>query len=697
MTNIVGGKSWFRKMLLRTTAIALLTVAAADGHAMAAQPFGMPASISEIAKQQFGNDAAWYQNNIPFFESSDTQLDEVYYYRWSIVRAHQRDLGAQGFITTEFLNDVGWQRWPWASLNDATGFHIGEDRWLRDRRYASDYINYMYNGGNDRHFSEAIADAAYQRYLVDGDKNEILQNLPAMISVYNQWSDHFDQSKGLYWIEPIADATEYTISSIDASGGQDGFFGGQAFRPSINAYMFANARAISRLAALAGQNDVAKDFAGRAAALKANIQAALWSPDFDHFIDRYQVTNQYVSYWNPIRGRELVGYLPWTFEVVDDAANYGGAWQHALSPNELGGAHGLRTDEPSYQYYMRQYRYDAATGRPECQWNGPAWPFQTTQVLLGMANLLNDYKQHSVTPADYIGLLRQYTALHYTNGKLDLQEDYNPDTGNIIVGLDRSHHYFHSGYVDLILSGLVGIRPQADDPLSADKLVVNPLIPAVGDPRSLTWFRVRNVPFHGHLVDVTWDANGTYFPKGLTVSADGQRLAHKATLQKVQAVLPRITPPAINRPIDQAVQIDPNTQNQSNGYPHASAATNADAASLHAAIDGRVWFYPEAVNGWSSDPGIINQWFAIDFGKTVQVQRAEIAFFSDGRQFDVPASYRLQAWTPTGWQNIQAQADKPLANGITRVSWPMVNTTQIRLVLKQKPGFSTRLVELKVF
>ena len=42
-------------------------------------------------------------------------------------------------------------------------------RWLRDRRYAGDYIDFLYeHGGNDRHFSEAIADAAYARFLVDG-------------------------------------------------------------------------------------------------------------------------------------------------------------------------------------------------------------------------------------------------------------------------------------------------------------------------------------------------------------------------------------------------------------------------------------------------------------------------------------------------------------------------------------------------
>lgn len=55
---------------------------------------------SAIASQYFGNDAAWYKDRISYFESSDTQLQDVFYYRWKIFRAHQRDLGEKGYIST---------------------------------------------------------------------------------------------------------------------------------------------------------------------------------------------------------------------------------------------------------------------------------------------------------------------------------------------------------------------------------------------------------------------------------------------------------------------------------------------------------------------------------------------------------------------------------------------------------------------
>jgi hypothetical protein len=48
---------------------------------------------------------------------------------------------------------------------------------------------------------------------------------------------------------PDRDATAFAIASLEASGGKDGG-GGEAFRPTINSYMYANALAISNIASL---------------------------------------------------------------------------------------------------------------------------------------------------------------------------------------------------------------------------------------------------------------------------------------------------------------------------------------------------------------------------------------------------------------------------------------------------------------
>jgi hypothetical protein len=656
-----------------------------------AEPPALPLDEHRIAVDRFGNDARWYEGNIPFFEASDPLLTRIFYYRWQIFRAHQRDLGRQGYISTEFLDDVSWQREPYASLNDASAFHIAEGRWLRNRRYADDYINFLYEGGgNDRHFSEGIAGAVWGRYLADGDAEGATRHLDAMRHIYNLWDDHFDFDRRLYWIEPLLDATEYTISSIDASGGKDGFRGGDAFRPSINAYMFDNARAISRIAALAGDAATASDYAARAADLKAHVEADLWSPTLGHFVDRYQQGNAFVRRWEPIHGRELVGYLPWTVDMVTGDPHFASAWSHLLSPAELGGRKGLRTVEPSYEYYMRQYRIDAATGGRECQWNGPVWPFQTTQALTGLANQLEGPPQSAVTRSDYLRLLRQYAALHMHGDHPDLQEDYDPRTGQPIVGLARSHHYFHSGFDDMIVAGLVGLRPRPDDILE-----VSPLIPVdPKDPEYLPWFVLQDVPYHGRLVTILWDANGSHYERGagLTVIVDGTPIAHSLKPDRLIVSLARKAPTPIARPIDLAVNL------VRSDYPRASASVNTDPASLHGAIDGRAWFFSEMANGWpTTGSAHAWDWFAVDLGKPVAVHAAELAFYADGRDFATPAAYRLQFWNH-GWMDVPATSlPSALSNGITRIEWPAVTSRTFRLFVKKPTKGAVRLVELKLF
>ena len=86
--------------------LAMAAAAALTAAALPAQSIDAERALA----QRFGNDAPWYRDRIPLFESSDALLDAVYYYRWQVFRAHQRDLGTQGYITTEFLDDVSWQR-----------------------------------------------------------------------------------------------------------------------------------------------------------------------------------------------------------------------------------------------------------------------------------------------------------------------------------------------------------------------------------------------------------------------------------------------------------------------------------------------------------------------------------------------------------------------------------------------------------
>jgi hypothetical protein len=683
-------------------------VPAVEVSAVAGEPV-LPRA--ELASVNFGADAPWYLRNIPFLEIDDREIQQIYYYRWKVFRAHVREIGAQGTTVLEFLDNVPWARQPFTDLNDSAAFHITEGRWLRDPQIIDDLIDHLYSGGaNDRHFSESIAAATEGFTRVTGNPKAGLRHLQQMQSIFEQWDDHFDSALGLYWVEPLLDATEYSIASIDASGAgftdspstdqnHNGFTGGWAFRPSINSYQYANARAIAHFAELAGNQKLAADFTQRAERIQSAVLSQLWNPSSQHFVDRYQRSTEFVHAGDFIRGRELVGYLPWLFELPPvHGGVYTGAWVHILDPHELAATHGLRTVEPSYPRYLRQYRYDKESGNRECQWNGPSWPFQTSQALTALANLLDDYSQTVISRDDYLRILRQYAQQHVAaSGQADIEEDYDPDTGKPIVGLARSHHYFHSTYVDLLVSGLIGVRARSDEMLE-----IAPLLPieVLSKQRDIRYYALQSLRIHGHDVGIYYDATGEHYGigAGLSVYVDGQRRYGPGESTRILLPLPaKREDQETQRRIDYAVNVG-----VAQGPSATASSLGEPPSAISQAIDGRMWFFSSNPNGWSPDTdGARTSWYSVDFKQPRTLGSVELYFFADQAAYRAPVIYRIQRRTRAGWKGILAQHRtpvKPLANGENIITFPPVSTQALRVVFDNpRPPFKLRLIEMKAF
>ena len=188
----------------------------------------------------------------------------------------------------------------------------------------------------------------------------------------------------------------------------------------------------------------------------------------------------------------------------------------------------------------------------ECQWNGPSWPFATSVTLTGLANLLNTQKQNYITKNDYLKLLQIYARCHSLtkdDGSVVpwIDENINPFTGDWISrtrlktwndgtwssakgGVERGKDYNHSTFCDLIISGLIGIRPQEDN-----VLVINPLVPDdVWD-----YFCLENVIYHGKNITILYDKTGKKYNKGkgLILFVDGIRKASSQNLSKLKCKL----------------------------------------------------------------------------------------------------------------------------------------------------------------
>jgi Mannosylglycerate hydrolase MGH1-like glycoside hydrolase domain/NedA-like, galactose-binding domain/Glycosyl hydrolase family 65, C-terminal domain len=632
--------------------------------------FALP-DHGKLAKEYYEEDARWYLDNIPFFECSDKQIEQVYYYRWKLYKAHIRHVGENSYVITEFINHVPWDREPYCTINAASMHHIYEGRWLRDGRYMDGYINYLYQeGGNNRRYSESIADAAYARYLVNADSAFIVKQLDSMQRMYREWSDHYDQGKNLYYIPAMPDATEYTIASIDASGGKDGFNDGEAYRPTINSYMYGNAMAIAHIAAMKGDAELTKEYLVKAAWLKADVQHSLWNDSLKHFTDRFKVSNQYVRHWDFIRGRELAGLIPWYFNLPEDNQTYNEAWKHIIDTTQLLGKFGLRTNEPSYQYYFKQFVF--FEGQRGSQWNGPSWPYQTSQVITAMANFLNHYNQKIITASDYLKILRLYTQQHYLpNGKINLVENYDPNLGGPIVFYYWSNHYNHSSYNNLIITGLCGIRPSG-----SDTLVLNPLI-----DNSIDYFCLDDVLYHGHKLTIVYDRDGTRYKvgKGLSALVDGK----KAELLKIGDKQAIIVGPTI---IEHSRQEQPNHALNiwRKDYPMPSGSVNTlPDTSLYQAIDGKTWYFPEITNRWTTLGSIAKtDWFSIDFGQPREISMIKIYAVADNETFLAPDSFTIEFQYGNKWIQVpikEQRPAKPVGNTETTLSFDKITTTRIRI------------------
>lgn len=482
----------------------------------------------DLYRQFVDDSAAWafLKQSVPLFECPDKQFEEIYYFRWWTYRKHIKQT-PDGFVITEFLPPVGWAG-KHNTINCPAGHHLYEGRWLADPRYLDDYSRFWFRkGGQPRRYSFWAADAVWNRCLATGDRSLAIDLLPDLTANYEAWEATHRDPNGLFW-------------QIDDRDGMEVSIGGSGYRATINSYMYGDALAIAHIAELAGKPELAADYRARAARIKQLVQEHLWDAQAGFF--------KVAPRGPAIRladVRELHGYTPWYFHLPDPAMTV--AWRQLMDPQGFLAPFGPTTAEQRHPRFALSYQGH------ECQWNGPSWPFATSVTLVALANLLNDGPQDVVSRRDYFDLLSTYTKSH--RRKCDegrvvpwIDENLNPSTGDWISrtrlrtwkngswdarkgGVERGKDYNHSTYCDLIITGLVGLRPRADDTIE-----VAPLLPeGVWD-----YFCLDRVPYHGRWLTILYDRTGTRYGRGvgLRVLADGQTLAASERLTRITASLP---------------------------------------------------------------------------------------------------------------------------------------------------------------
>jgi len=448
----------------------------------------------------------WMKENIPLFECPQDNFEEIYYFRWWSFRKHIRTTPV-GYAFTEFLVQRSYAD-KYNLISAALGHHIYEARWLRDTSYLNQCIHTWFHGNDGkpmkklRFYSGWNADAIYHQYLVNGDEKYIVNKLPDLIADYEAWENEKRHPSGLFWQFDVRDGMEESLS-----GGRKE----KNARPTINSYMFGNATAISEIAKLAGNPEIAEKYEDKADTIKRLVQEQLWNVKDTFFETQKQ---------NGISAnvREAIGFIPWYFNLPD--SNYNAAWRQVTDTKGFLAPFGLTTAErcsPDFRTH----------GCCKCEWDGAIWPFATSQTMTGLANLMNNYKQNFINDSIYFHLFELYVESQYYRGRPYVGEYLDEKTGYWLKGdEERSRYYNHSTFCDLIITGLAGLRPRPDNIIE-----VNPLI----DQNRWDWFCLDNVLYHGKTLTIIWDKTGKRYNhgKGFRLLINGREAVYSDKLERL--------------------------------------------------------------------------------------------------------------------------------------------------------------------
>ncbi|HTM79939.1 MGH1-like glycoside hydrolase domain-containing protein [Asticcacaulis sp.] len=651
---------------------------------------------SILAKMAFldNRDWDWYQRNVPFLETPDSEIDATYYYRFDMMTKHfVYGSPEHGYSVTEFIDRPSWSG-TYGAIVAPAGLQFADMRWLRDQRVTRDYARYWFHtpGAQPRAYSNWFGASMWGLYEAWGDRNFIQSMLPDMKAQYEGWEqEHFDPKAQMFVWNGMQDGMETNINSRLT---KDWFRGAEGYRPTLNAYMYGDALAISRAAALTGDTTTAKAYADKAASLRDLVQKRLWDPKRKHFFHMFAndedggikantLTYQSGPHAGDPHGRELIGFVPWQFNLPDPEAkeDFSAAWKTIMDPDGFFAPYGPTTVErhdPQFKITPRC-----------CVWSGDSWPYATSQTLEAMANLLNNYGQSYVNKTDYVKLLKVFSATQRHEGQPYIAEAANPDTGAWQIVDGHSEHYFHSSYVDLVVTGLAGLRPRADNILE-----VNPLI-----PDDWAYFALDDIAYHGHDVSVIWDRDGTRYNrgKGLTLIVDGQTAGKAPTLQKLEVALPAPVPAPVP---DDSINFAVN--NEGTYFPNFTASFSDPKTALQRLNDGVAWYLDAPPNRWTTE-GSPNKSdsLVLNFGIERPVNSLNLYFLDDGARLKAPQSYDVEYWKNGQWVKV-AKADRaPKAPqghkpNIIRFDTP-VSAERFRFTFVHSPGAFTGLSEVEAW
>jgi hypothetical protein len=690
------------RSMLVMTAIAVMTVASLgqviDHRAL-------------LERETFwdNRDWDWYLDHVPAFDCPEPDLVTTYYYRWELMTKHLT-YGSpdSGYLFTEFIDRPFWSG-AYGAISCPAGHQLYEARWLRSPRIARDYGRYWFEtpGAQPRNYSTWLADSVVAVDQVHPNPEWTRRLLPKLIENFEAWkSRHYVESYrgepvGLFWQVGHDDGMEFNIASRQT---KDILRGAPSYRPSFNAYMWAEAVAIADLARREGDAATANKYQTFADGLRERVYEKLWDPKRQFFLIRYRddeekdghkvTANSFIyedgQFAGSPYGRELIGYVPWQFDMIPPDSQYDVAWSKLMSRDGFFADYGPSTVERNDPMFLLM--------KSCCWWSGQSWPYATTQTLKGLANhLQNGPSSVVITADDYVKSLSIYARSHRKDGRPYLAEALHPDTGSFEGhdGYNHSEHYFHSGYIDLIITGLVGI-----DTSNMDTLRLVPLFPDHWDYLALDGLRYRNRD-----ISILWDREGTRYGMGpgLHILCDGQIIHESKELELASVELPAPRRPSGSKERESDRHVNHLVSNDGSYFPRIVASSTAEGASISKLQDGNYWYVQHPPNRWASVPrSDSTATIELDFGMLRSIDQLKLYFLDDEDEragsIRAPKEVRIATWSDGAWKPLEVDSSIPwVGHRPTALELNNVSVSKIQLQIDAMKGFAIGLTEIEAW
>lgn len=444
---------------------------------------------------------SFLEQNLPVFVCSDKTIEEIYYFRAYTFAKHIKHNRDGKFIITEWLDYGGWQKETDGAISCAVGHHLSELKWFRNgKEIAEDYIRFWCKNQDYLAF--------YNNWFVYAvwDYCETTSNMDFAVSILDSLIEYFERQRS----EHKADCGLY--KSVDNYDGMELSISGHGIRPTINSYIYGNAYGLYKILEYAKDVERATEYRLFAEILRDKINAFLFKGDF-YYNQPLEIGEEMPrhipKFCNPNQDydiKELCGYVPWYFGVPTQKESV--AWKYVTDKNVFLAPYGLTTADKSHKQFAFEFLH-------ECLWNGPVWPYATSQTLTGMIRALQDDKLKNlpITAREYCLLLKiyatsQYIAIDNNEKRPWIDENLDGETGEWLArkwlyerdrqDKDRGKDYNHSTFIDLVIGGLCGAKGYNG---------VATFTP-INDTTEISYFSLKGISICGELYNIFSDEKG---------------------------------------------------------------------------------------------------------------------------------------------------------------------------------------------